>query len=91
MRKNKANGPAECLVTEMLQWLPTETVYEVAHWFEKRFRGECQALEAWTILRLVFLKNLDAKLEKGTTWLPCNHPSKRIFKMVHNGAGGSVA
>ena len=34
---NKANGPADCLVTEMLQCLPTETVYEVAHWFDKRF------------------------------------------------------
>ena len=63
--KNKANGPADCLVTEMLQCLPTETVYEVAHWFEKRFKGDCRAPEAWTILRLVFLKKPDAKLEKG--------------------------
>ena len=38
--KNNANGPADCLVTEMLQCLPTETVYEVACWFEKRFKGE---------------------------------------------------
>ena len=34
--KNKVNGPADCLVTEMLQCVPTETVYEVAHWFDKR-------------------------------------------------------
>ena len=44
-------------------------MYEVAHWFEKRFRGECRAPEAWKILRLVFLKKPDAKpdakLEKG--------------------------
>ena len=40
-------------------------MYKVAHWFEKRFEGECSALEAWKILRFVFLKNLDAKLEKG--------------------------
>ena len=38
MLKNKANGPADCLVTEMLQCLPTETVYEVAHWFDQRFK-----------------------------------------------------
>ena len=31
----------------------------------KRFKGECRAPEAWTILRLVFLLKPDAKLEKG--------------------------
>ena len=41
--KNKANGPSDCLVTEMQKSLPTETVYEVAYWFEKRFRGRCRA------------------------------------------------
>ena len=56
MLRNKANGPADCRVTEMLQCLSTETVYEVAHWFDKRFRGECRAPEAWKVLRLVFLK-----------------------------------
>ena len=61
--KNRANGPDDCLVTEMLQCLTTETVYEVAHWFDKRFKGECRAPEAWKILRLVFLKKPDAKLE----------------------------
>ena len=30
MLRNKANGPADCPVTEMLRCLPTETVYEVA-------------------------------------------------------------
>ena len=63
--RNKANGLADCLVTEMLQCLPTETVHEVAHWFVKRFRGGCRAPEAWKILRLVFVKKPDAKLEKG--------------------------
>ena len=35
--KNKANGPADWLETDMLQCLPMETVYEVTHWFEKMF------------------------------------------------------
>ena len=65
MQRNRANGPADCLVTEMLQCLPTETVYGVAHWFDKQFEGECRAPEAWTFLHLVFLKKPDAKLEKG--------------------------
>ena len=49
--KNKADGQADCLVTEMLQCLPMETENEVTHWFEKQIRGEFQAPEAWTILR----------------------------------------
>ena len=44
MMKNKANGPADCLVTECL---PTETAYEVTHWFKKRFQGECRVPKAW--------------------------------------------
>ena len=65
MLRNKPNGPADGLVTEMLQCPPTETVNEVTHWFDKRFKGECRAPEAWKVLRLVFLKKPDAKLEKG--------------------------
>ena len=56
MLRNKANGAADCRVTELLQCLSTETVYEVTHWFDNRFRGECRALEAWKVLRFVFLK-----------------------------------
>ena len=63
--QNKANGPADCLVTEMLPCSPTKTLYEAAHGFDKRFRGECRALEVWKVLRLVFLEKTDAKLEKG--------------------------
>ena len=33
--------------------------------FQKRFQGDCRAPEAWRILRLVFLKKPDARLEKG--------------------------
>ena len=39
MLRNNANGPADCLVMEMLRCLPTETVHEVAYWFDKRFKG----------------------------------------------------
>ena len=84
---NKANGPADCLVTETLQCLPMETVYEVTHCFENRFKGECRAPEAWKILRFVFLKKLDAKLEKGAfARLHCC-----VLKVVHDGSGGSTA
>ena len=56
MLRTKHNGPVDCLVTEMLQCLPTETVYEVTHLFDKRFKGECRAPEARKVLRHVFLK-----------------------------------
>ena len=72
MLRNKANGPADCLVTEMLRCLPTETVYEVAYRFDKRFKGECRVPDAWKVLRLVFLKKPDAKRGKGPSWLSCN-------------------
>ena len=55
MMKNKANGPADCLVTEMLQCLP----------MDKQFKGECRVPEAWKGLRLACIKKSDAKFEKG--------------------------
>ena len=36
------NGPADCLVVEMLSRLPTEMIYEVTHGFQKRFQGGLQ-------------------------------------------------
>ena len=54
MLENKANGPANCLVTEMLECLPSETVCAVAHWFDKWLKGECP--DAWKVLLLELLK-----------------------------------
>ena len=65
MLSGKSNGPADCLVVEMLRRLPTVFIYEVTHWFQRRFLGTSSAPEAWRILRLVFLKKLDAEVEKG--------------------------
>ena len=33
MMQKKVNGPSDCSVTEMLQELPMESVYEITHWF----------------------------------------------------------
>ena len=65
MMKNKGNGPSDCLLTEMCKTLFMESVHEVTHWFEKSVTGECRAPAAWTVLRVVFLRKLDAKLENG--------------------------
>ena len=36
--KNKAKGPSDRLVTEMLQKLPMESVYEIIHWFQRKIQ-----------------------------------------------------
>ena len=68
-------------------------MYEGNCWFEKRFKGEsreCRAPETRQILRLVFLKKPDAKLEEGL----------RVFRaiallsalqVVDDGPGGPAA
>ena len=43
MSRGKSNGPADCLVVEMLSRLPTEVIYGVTQWFQKRFQGDCRA------------------------------------------------
>ena len=58
MLRGKSNGLADCLVVEMLSRLPTQVIYEVTNWFQKRFQGDCRAPKAWCIFRLVFLKKL---------------------------------
>ena len=65
MPRAKSIGLADCLVVEMLSRLPTEVIYDVTHWFQKRFQGDCRVAEAWRILSLVFPKKPDARLEKG--------------------------
>ena len=85
-KRNKANGPGDCLVTEM-QNIPMETVYEITQWFEKRFNEECRAPEAWRILRLVLLKKPDARLRERPTRIPCD----RIAQMVYLGSDRSAA
>ena len=37
--KNKADGPADCLVTEIWQNSAVEAVHDITHWLEKRFPG----------------------------------------------------
>ena len=59
MMKIKANCPSDCLVTEMLPEFSMEAWFEITH------VGLGKDSAAWTILRLVFLKKLDAKLEEG--------------------------
>ena len=67
MLRNKTNGPADCLVTELLRCSPTEIVYKGSSLVRQASDSKVNAElpEAWKVLRLVFLKKPDAKLEKG--------------------------
>ena len=76
---DKAKGPADCLETEMLQCLPMKTANEVAYWFDKRLKGECRAPEAWKTSSVGLPQKPDAKLEKGPSWLPCDHTFERVL------------
>ena len=75
----------------MLQCLPLETLYEVTHWFEKRFRGDCQAPDARKLQRLVFHRKPDASLEKRATWNPYDRTVECVLQMVHDGSGGPAS
>ena len=58
MMKNRAHGPSDCFVTEILQELPITGLI-------KDSEGDCRAPAAWKILRMVSLKKPYAKLENG--------------------------
>ena len=45
MLRGKSSGPADCLVVEMSSRLPTEVIFVVTHWFQKRFQGESAELQ----------------------------------------------
>ena len=65
-----------------------ESVREVTHWFEKRVTGGCRAPAAWTILRVVFLKKLDAKLENGIGLFRAIAPMSVLAKWYTAGVAG---
>ena len=56
MKKNKANGPGDCLVTEILRELPRETVHEITHWFGKDSEGNVELQQRGTFNALFVLK-----------------------------------
>ena len=89
--QNKANGPSDCLVAEMLENLTMESVYEITHWFVVRSQGECRSLEVWRVLRFVFLKKPDDKSEERLARIPCDRIAQRSFQVVHFGSCSVIA
>ena len=90
MVRGKSNGPADCLVVEMLSRLSTEVIYEVTHWFQKRFQGDCRAPEAWHFapgLR----REARRQIGEGAMWFPFDCFTECIFQVVHYGVRGFTA
>ena len=66
MTKNKAKGPADCLLTEMLCSVCLWGLCTRSHIGSRGdSEGSAGPPEGWKVLRLVFLKKPEAKLEKG--------------------------
>ena len=57
MQSEKVVGAEDINVQEILEELPSETIYEVTTCFQRRFRGVCEAPISWEIVRLVFWWN----------------------------------
>ena len=79
MLRGKSNGLADCLVVEKLSRLPTEVIYEVTHWFQKRFSRRLQSSRG------------PAHFTLGVPQEACDCSTECIFQMVHNGLGGFTA
>ena len=64
MSENKVNGPEDVVVSEMIKQLLQEKIYEVPRCFQHRSMGQMDAPNSWKIVKLVFLRKLDAAPKK---------------------------
>ena len=54
------------IVIEMIQALPSTCFYLVTHLLVKRNRGEIEAFESWSTVKLVFLRKSRRACDRGT-------------------------
>ena len=73
--KNEASDPSDCLVTELLQNLPKEAVYEVTRWFAKLVQGTVPSPR----VSYVFFQMKKNQLQFGkmSTRVPCDRERRR--------------
>ena len=62
---NKVNGPEDAIVSEMIKKLPMQKNYTIARCLQERFMGLMESPSSWKIVKLVFLRKLDAAPKKG--------------------------
>ena len=62
---NKVNGQEYTFVSEMIKRLPMEKIYTITTCFQERFMGMMDFPSSWKVLKLMFLRKLDAAPTKG--------------------------
>ena len=62
---NKANGPEDAIVSEMIKRLPMEKIYTITRCFQESFTTLMESPRSWRTVKLVFLRKLDAAPKKG--------------------------
>ena len=65
MSDNKVNGPEDAIASEMINQLPLEKIYTITKCFQQRFMVQMESPSSWKIVKLVFLRKLDAEPKKG--------------------------
>ena len=90
MLNGKSNGPADCFVVEMFSRYPTEVVYEVTHWFQKRFMGLSRVPEAWRFYVECFERNRMRNCKRSSL-VSCDRVIECVLKVVFFDTGGHAA
>ena len=65
MAENKVNGPEDSIASEVIKQLPQENFLEITRCFQDRCMELEEASSPWAIVKLVFLRNLDAEPKNG--------------------------
>ena len=87
--KGKSNGFADCFVVEMLSRLPTVVVYEVTHWFQKRFMGISRPLKPGVFYVWYLSRNRMRNWKKVFAGFVRSR-IERVLRVVFFGTGGLV-
>ena len=61
MAGNRAKGPEDRVVSEMIMQCLLEKISIITRCFQERFMGLMEAPSPWKIVRLVFLRKPDAE------------------------------
>ena len=88
LSENKVNGPEDAIVSEMIKRLPMEKICTITRCFQERFLGLVGSPSSWKVVKLVFLRKLDAAPTKGIRRSSCawrrkeSQKSERIYILV---------
>ena len=91
MLRNKANGPADCLVTEMLQCHPTRPGARWPFGSTNGLKASVAPRRRGKFYASCSSNKPNAKLENGLRGVPSDRTIDRVLHMVHDRLGGHAA